>query len=119
MEVLVDPIMTMQGKSVKIFCSVTPADSLEDVILFMRRAGDKNETCGMVIQFRTKCREHIEDGKPYVSHCKSGTFSRISKIKNYELEIKSTKQDDFTEWWCQLKVHMQEHNTIILSQPSK
>ena len=116
---LAEPIISKLGESVKLFCSVSPAEYLTGIIRFMRRAGRKNKICGQVIQFSHSCTVLYEDKSHYVPHCKYGQHSRTLKVKNYGFEILNMKPDDFTEWWCQSSELLEEYTTIILRQPSK
>ena len=105
-------------QNVTLFCTVTPADDLETVIIFMRRTGEKKVNCGEAMQFPDKC---ITNGTntDYTVQCGSSTNNRTGKIKKYMLHIKKVKAVDFTEWWCQSRENRNDSNTLTLHETGK
>ena len=105
------------GQSVKLFCTVVKADDLQTEIMFLRRTGDKNVTCGTISQYSAKC--HAYNTTKYYLSCLHGTNISTSKMKHYGLDIVRMEVVDFTEWLCEAGITKQEQNTVTLTEISK
>ena len=103
------------GQSVKLTCTVTPARSLDGMIVFVRHTNNGSLTCGKIRQYPDGCSRYFGASYYHVS-CGSGTNTRASNIKTYILDIHGTKTADFTRWLCLMQNVTAKTNGVTLKQ---
>ena len=106
------------GHNVTLTCTVTPARSLDGVIVFVRHTNNGRTTCGTIRQYPYKCFKHFATSYYYAS-CGSGTDSIISSTKIYTLEIRGVKEVDYTTWSCELENVITQSDAVLITQIGK
>ena len=102
----------------KLTCTVTPAESLVGMIVFVRHTNNSRLTCGEIKQYPDSCSRYFETGHCHVS-CGSGTNTRASRVKKYTLDILDMKEVDYTTWSCEMQNVTTKFATVTLKQESK
>ena len=115
-EISASRFTTGKEQKVLLVCSLSPAQDLKAAaVLFLRRSGGKNVSCGVVARKGDNCISKSNASR-YKLNCGSAKNDARKDAINYTLEIDGMTSDDYTDWWCQTVRQRLKHNTITLKE---